>query len=203
MWKSARELALEPLRWEVTIRCERGYAELLPDLAGWNSHSVAPIALIAESGGRRDDRQKIILEGWRDAIVSGQYAAVRYDCASTSVAQWINRLAKKVRLTGSKFTAVLQPNAGEIAALPTADPEPDELPRPQQTPSAETAPPDDQQVQLAPVRAPLPPPPAPEKPPEPAPEPYRETPEAAAKRERAYREIFGIDEPERRRRWRR
>jgi hypothetical protein len=160
------------------------------------------VAVIVESGGRREDRQKMILEGWRDAILSGRYLAVRYDCGSMSVAHWINRLAKKVGLTGPAFTAVLQPSAEEIAALPPAADEPDELPAPRPARSAETAPPADEQVQLAPVRAPLPPPPAPKKLPEPPPQPQHETPEAAAQRERVYREIFGIDEPDRRR-WRR
>ena len=50
------------------------------------SAPTPPVAVIAESGGRREDRQKMILEGWRDAIWSGRYAAVRYDCASASVA---------------------------------------------------------------------------------------------------------------------
>ncbi len=185
------------------MRCERGYTEQLPDLAGWLEHSSAPVAVIAESGGRREDRQKMILAGWRDAILTGRYVAVRYDCASMSVAHWINRLAMKVGLTGPAFTAVLQPSAEEIAALPPAADEPDELPGPRQVPSGETAPPADEQVQLVPVRAPLHPPPPPKKLPEPPPQPQPETPEAAAERERVYREIFGIDEPERRRQWRR
>ena len=102
------------------MRCERGYTTQLPDLVGWARPS-APVALIAESGGRREDRQKMILEGWRDAIWSGKYAAVRYDCASTSVAHWIARLAKKVGLQRPRFTAVVQPTAHEIAALSAAD----------------------------------------------------------------------------------
>ena len=95
-WRSARELAVERERWAVTTRCERGHTELLPDLAVWLERSEPPVAVIAESGGRREDRQKMILEGWRDAILSGRYAAVHYDCASQSVAHWISRLAKKV-----------------------------------------------------------------------------------------------------------
>ena len=77
--------------------------------------------MIAESGGRREDRQKMILEGWRDAVWSGKYAAVRYDCASASVAHWIARLAKKVGLQRPRFTAVMQPTAEEIAALADAE----------------------------------------------------------------------------------
>ncbi len=116
-WKSARELALEPERWAVTVRCERGYTKQLPDLAVWLKQSAPPVAMIAESGGRREDRQKMILEGWRDALLSGRYGGVLYDCANASVAHWINRLAKKARLTGPRFVAGVQMNANEVAAL--------------------------------------------------------------------------------------
>ena len=102
---------VDPDRWAVRMRCERGSTKQLPDLAVWLARSGPPIALVAESGGRREDRQKMILEGWRDAILAGQYAAVLYDCASESVARWISRLAKKARLTRSEFTAVVQPRA--------------------------------------------------------------------------------------------
>ena len=105
-------------RWEVTMRCERGYTEQLPDLAVWVKHSGPPIAVIAESGGRREDRQKKILEGWRDAIYAGRYSAVRYDCANDSVAHWISRLANKVGLTDSAFTAVVQTTASKSPRSP-------------------------------------------------------------------------------------
>jgi hypothetical protein len=99
------------------MRCERGYTQQLPDLAVWLNEARAPGAVIAESGGRREDRQKMILEGWRDAIWSGRYIAVRYDCASPSVAHWINRLARKVGLSDSAFVATVQTTPEEIAAL--------------------------------------------------------------------------------------
>jgi hypothetical protein len=86
VWKSARELALEPDRWEVTMWCERGYTKRLPDLVVWLQRSGPPIALISESGGRREVRQKKILEDWRNAVYAGQYAAVLYDCTNDSVA---------------------------------------------------------------------------------------------------------------------
>src|SRR5450755_1249560 len=100
VWKSARELALERERWAITMRCERGYTELLPDLAVWLKRSEPPVAVIAESGGRREDRQKMILEGWHDAILSGRYSDVHYHRSNASVAHWIRRLARKVRLAG-------------------------------------------------------------------------------------------------------
>jgi hypothetical protein len=75
------------------------------------------IALISESGGRREDRQKRILEGWRDAVYAGQYSAVLYDCANDSVAHWISRLGAKVPLTRLEFTVVVQARAEEIGTL--------------------------------------------------------------------------------------
>ena len=202
-WKSARELALERERWAVTMRCERGYTKQLPDLAVWLKRSAPPVAVIAESGGRREDRQKMILEGWRDGILSGRYAGVHYHCASASVAVWISRLAKKVRLTGPAFVAAVQMSAEEIASLTPVPNARDELPIGKPQPSAEAGQPRDERVQIAPVRAPLPPPPVQTARSEPQPEPQPETPEAAAERERRYREIFGLDEPRPRRRWRR
>ena len=117
VWKSARELAVERDRWAVRARCERGYTELLPDLAVWLKRSGPPVAVIAESGARREDRQRMILEGWRDGIVSGCYAAVHYHCANEAVEHWIRRLARKVGLTGLGFAAAVQLSAEEIAAL--------------------------------------------------------------------------------------
>jgi hypothetical protein len=119
-WKSARELELDRERWAAPMRCERGYTEQLPDLAVWPERSKTPGAVVAESGGRLEDRQKMILEGWRDAVWSGRYMGVRYDCASPSVARWINRLAKKVGLADVDFTAAMQTTAEQIATLPPA-----------------------------------------------------------------------------------
>jgi hypothetical protein len=201
-WKSARELALEPEHWAVSMRCERGYTKQLPDLAVWMKRSAPPIAVIAESGGRREDRQKMILEGWRDGILSGRYAGVHYHCANASVAHWISRLARKVRLTGPTFFAGVQMHAEEIAALSPAADDGDDQPvgKPRLSPEAARGP--DEPVQIAPVRAPLLPAPVQTERAEP-PTPEAESPEVAAERERRYREIFGIPEPKARRRWRR
>jgi hypothetical protein len=137
------------------MRRERGYAEQLPDVAVWLERSKTPGAVIAESGGRREDRQKMILEGWRDAVWSGRYLGVRYDCVSPSVARWIHRLAKKVGLTDSDFTAAVQMTAEQIAALPPAAPD-DEPATDEAMPSdnPERAP--VQQLQTAPIQAPEP-----------------------------------------------
>jgi hypothetical protein len=201
-WESARELDLDRERWAAPMRCERGYTQQLPDLAVWLNGSKPPGAVIAESGGRREDRQKMILEGWRDAIWSGRYIAVRYDCASPSVAHWIARLAKKVGLTDSAFMATVQTTAEEITALSPAALD-DEPALDETKSSAESALAPDEEAQVAPARAPAPPEPVQPTPPEPAPAPEPETTEAAAERERRYREIFGIDEHKPRRRWRR
>jgi hypothetical protein len=182
VWKSARELALDRERWAVPMRRERGYAEQLPDVAVWLERSKTPGAVIAESGGRREDRQKMILEGWRDAIWSGRYMAVRYDCASPSVARWINRLAKKVGLAGSDFTAVVQTTAEQIAALSPAAPDDDEPAFDDARPSREPARAPDDDVRTAPVQTSAPPEPVQVAPPEPppAPEPERPRPRRSA-----------------------
>ncbi len=190
-WKSARELAVERETWAVTARCERGYTEQLPDLAVWLKRSEPPVAVIVESGGRREDRQKMILEGWHNGVLSGRYSAVHYHCASASVAHWISRLAKKVGLIGRTFRAEVQMTAEVIAALRRAANDPNEQPSHQQLARSGSA---------MPAQATLPPAPVPENAP---PEPQTETAEAVAERERAYREIFGFDQPQRRRRWRR
>jgi hypothetical protein len=204
VWKSARELAVERERWAVTARCERGHTELLPDLAVWLKRSEPPVAVIAESGGRREDRQKMILEGWHDAILSGRYSDVHYHRSNASVAHWIRRLARKVRLAGPEFRAEAQLSAEEIAALSPATDDVDEPTVGKPQPSFGATPPRDEQVLAAPVRAPLTPAPVPV-PPEPAapPAPAAETPQATAERERRYREVFGLPEPTARRRWRR
>lgn len=180
------------------MRCERGYTTQLPDLAVWLKRSGPPIALISESGGRREDRQKKILEGWRNAVYAGQYSAVLYDCANDSVAHRISRLAAKVRLTRSEFGVVIQARAEEISTLgPAVD---DEVPS---ASSSDTDIPASPEVQVEPVRTPAPPVRVPPVPPGEPPKPDPETPEQAAERERRYREIFGIPEPRSRRRWRR
>jgi hypothetical protein len=200
-WESARELALDRERWAVPMRRERGYAVELPDLVVWLERPKPPGAVIAESGGRREDRQKMILEGWRDAIWSGHYTAVRYDCASPSVARWISRLARKVGLTNSNFKAFVQTTAEQIAALPPAAPDHEAaIDQTKSSGESERAP--DREAQTAPFRAPAPPQPMQIKPPVPPP-PAPETAETEAERKQRYREILGIDEPKRRRRWRR
>jgi len=201
VWKSARELALDTDRWAVPARCERGYTLQLPDVAAWPEGWESPGAVIAESGGRREDRQKLILEGWRDAAWSGRYHAVRYDCASQSVATWIARLARKTGLTDTQFTAQVQTTAEQIAALspaPTAEAAPTTPPL---SPEAQAA--NDQPGHPAPVGEPTSheaPEPSTDESTTPPPEP--DTAEAVAERERMYRDVFGMDE-EPRRRWRR
>jgi len=199
-WKSARELALDPDRWAVSTRCERGYTQQLPDLAVWPEGWESPGAVIAESGGRREDRQKLILEGWRDAIWSGRYHAVRYDCASPSVAAWIARLACKTGLTDTQFTADVQTTAEQIAALSPAAPT-NEPPVETPEPTLKAVPANDEPIHPQPGGAPSP------KPPEPRTDestslPQPDTAEASPERERMYRQVLGMDE-EPRRRWRR
>lgn len=202
VWRSSRELAVDRDRWAVRMRCERGVTEQLPDLAVWVKPSGPPVAVAAESGGRREDRQKHILEGWRDAVWTERYAGVYYDCASASVAVWIKRLAQKVHLAAPELIAAVQLGADEIASLSpaAADDEP-ALSHTHDTPRAEPA--FDEAIDRTSARAPVSVAPAPLKQPEPPAVAEPETAEEAAERERRYREIFGIPEPKRRRPWRR
>jgi hypothetical protein len=202
-WRSARELAADCDRWAVRMRDERGYRKQLPDLAVWRRGAERPVAIIGEEGHRREDRQRMILEGWRDAIWAEQYAAVQYDCASAAVAARIRRLAKREHLVPPKFIAVAQRTAEEIRFI-TPDPEIIEpAPEPDASAPELVGGTDDRlggrRLQLVPPPA-LPPriSEAPPLPPEP-----EESPEAAAERERRYREIMGIPEPKPRRLWRR
>jgi hypothetical protein len=99
----------------VRIRDEQGAShDRVPDLAVWLPDAERPIAVIVESGHRRDDRQRRILEGWRDAVHAGQYARIRYDCTSASVAQRIKRLADKAWLRSPKFVAAARLTGDEI-----------------------------------------------------------------------------------------
>jgi hypothetical protein len=200
-WLSARELAAEADRWAVRMRDERGYRKQLPDLAVWRRGAERPVAIVGDEGHRREDRQRMILEGWRGAIWSEQYAAVQYDCANAAVAARMTRLAKKARLGPPEFIAAAQRTAEEIRSI-TPVPEVDEaapVDAAADAPEAGTSNGSDQrQMHLAPppatpttIRAASAPPPEPE-----------ESPEAAAERERQYREIMGIPEPKPRRLWR-
>lgn len=96
----------------------------LPDLAVWLNGSKPPGAVIAESGGRREDRQKLIFEGWRDPVWSGRYLAVRYRLANPSAANSTGSRAWPRRLGSpdSAFTATVQTTAEKIAALSPATP---------------------------------------------------------------------------------
>jgi hypothetical protein len=158
--------------------------------------------VIVESGFRRDDRQRRILEAWRDAVHAGRYAGIGYDCANASVAQRIRRLGDKVWLRSPKLVAAAQLTGDQIVDLVTADPAPavttDPQPRP---PDAATATRLQSRDATAAARPPKPVPAPVGTSRDPVPEP--ESPEAAAERERRYREAMGIPEPKPRRRWRR
>jgi hypothetical protein len=119
-WAGSRELAVDHERWAIPLRGEHRRVTRLPDLAVWRPGDQRPAAIIAESGGRRSDRQKAILEAWRDAILSERYSMVRCDCASVPVADSISRLAQRIGLSKSVFLAREQTGAAEIAALPAA-----------------------------------------------------------------------------------
>jgi hypothetical protein len=121
-WRSSRELAVERERWSIPVRGEHARVTRLPDLVIWLPRFERYAAIVAEHGGRRQDRQKAILEAWRHAILSGRYAAVAFDCASTSVADSISRVARNVGLDRSVFGARVQTTADDIAAIPQRSP---------------------------------------------------------------------------------
>jgi hypothetical protein len=197
-WKSARELAVEGDRWAVPARCDRGYTTQLPDLAVWVARSRAPVAVIAECGGRRDDRQRWILEGWRDAVWSGRYSAVRYECETPSVERWIARLGTKIGLARHELATAIQRTPDEIAAMSP------ELARAEAEardarPAVETVATADRLGEPAAAEAPLPPAPYLVLPR--APEPLRdpEPDQATTDRMDHWREAFAMNEPPRRR----
>lgn len=196
-WHSARELALDPDRWAVPARYEHGFITQLPDLAVWLNSRPTCIAVISEHGGRRDDRQKLILEGWRDALIAERYAGVLYDCANAAVARSIGRLAQKVGLRSPGFAATVQKTAEEIAALSAArddhDAEADLAPRASESDATHGPPDHEQWVEPRSTQAPTPTPPA-----------VVATPNVTeAEREQRYREILGLNDQRRRRGWRR
>ena len=200
-WISAREMDVDRDRWAVSARCDRGFTDQLPDLAIWVEPYELPCAVIVDSGNRRNDRQNMILKGWRDAIHNGHYARVQYDCSSRSGAERIRQLAKAVWLTESTFSAIVQPDADQITALPPAVTE--EEPQPAARPEDATQP-QDEETKITVARTPLPSAPVemarPEPPPPPL-EPEPETAEAAAARVEFIRELLhGPAAPQRR--WR-
>jgi hypothetical protein len=104
------------------MRCNRGYTEQLPDLAVWLEQSTTPGGgdrrkWWAPRGSPEDDPRRLA----RRRLV-WPLPRVRYDCTSPSVTRWITRLAKKVGLTDTDFTAAVQTTAEQIAALPPAAP---------------------------------------------------------------------------------
>jgi hypothetical protein len=119
-WTASRELAVDHERWAIPVRGEHRPVTRLPDLAVWRPGDERPAAIIAECGGRRRDRQKAILEAWRNAILSDRYSMVRCDCASVPLADSISRLAQTIGLSNSVFLARAQTTAAEIAALRVA-----------------------------------------------------------------------------------
>jgi hypothetical protein len=154
-WISAREMDVDRDRWAVSARCDRGFTSQLPDLAIWVEPYELPCAVIVESGNRRNDRQNMILKGWRDAIHNGHYARVQYDCSSRSGAERIRQLAKQVSLDESTFSAIVQPTADQITALPPAD-QTSEQPAPEPEPVPAPARPAEEPSRLAPIRRPAP-----------------------------------------------
>jgi hypothetical protein len=195
-WRSSRELDLERDRWGVPTRSERGFTEQLPDLALWLKPSGPPVAVILETGRRREDRQKMMLDAWAQAIRSGQYARVHYDCASTAAALLITRLAKKVGLAAPELVARMQMSPQELAKLgPAADDDVAVAANGDPIEASTTLP-------REPIRAPEGPA-VPDVPRQQRVCPEVEAPGAVEARKELSRHILGIEEPRPRRPWRR
>jgi len=117
-----------------------------------------------------------------------------------------NRLARKVWLTPPDFSVIVQTSAEEIATLTRGDEEREGQATDQsETTGSAATPTANGKASSAPIDVPAS---AASVPAAPTAEPERparppETPEESAERERRYREMFGIVEPKRRRRWRR
>jgi hypothetical protein len=191
-WRSTRELALESERWAIPVRNERGgISRRLPDLAVWPPQSSVPAGLVIEHGVKREQRRRLVLEGWQAAINAGRYARVQYDCSSPWVARELTRIAEQIGLGAPQFCAVQQTPPEQIAELPPAKPDPPAAPAEIETPpaviSAPAAPQPASKVELTPSL-----------PQEPA-----QTPEQAAERQRMINQVLGYDDPKPRRRWRR
>jgi hypothetical protein len=137
LWCSARELALERERWEVRTQAERGWTTMLPDLTVWTAGTQPPAAVVIETAYRRAARQRAILEGWRDAIRSGRYATVRYDCAGEDTAVRITRMAEQVGLGHPVFHATAQMSPTDVAAIEPLRERPHELVGPAPPPAAD------------------------------------------------------------------
>ena len=202
VWKSHREL--DRKQFGVLIPRGGGFSRMLPDLAVWTTLSGPPAAVVIHTGGRRPEREKVVLEGWQAAIVARQYRAVQFDCTSQSLAKPITRLASTLCFTHPAVHACVQLGAEQIAALPRACavedgagptavgytlPAPDEY----RAPAADEPPapgpdelPGPLETEREPTRA---------REPVVHCEPQQESPEKAAERERLYRELFGIEDP--------
>jgi hypothetical protein len=203
-WRSARELALDAEQWAIRVRSDRGARRYrLPDLAVWLHASKPPVALVMDAGLARADRQRAILEGWRDAIHSGQYLGIRYECTSESVADRVAYLAAKVHLAAHEFLATVQPTRDEILELANASPGPEESALPTAKARAESRE-ATEAVQLSLLSTPaLTEAATRASSPAPAPTPQPREPESSVaqeQREQILRDLLGIREPKRR--WR-
>jgi len=186
-WRSARELALDPERWSIAVANERGgVSRRLPDLAVWAPESRLPAALVIEHGVKREQRRRLVLEGWQAAINAQQYARVQYDCSSPVLARQLAQIAAQIGLTRHQFQAVEQAPLQQITQLPAAGAAP---------PATETLP--------APVCAPVAPQPASKVDPGPSlPQEPAQTPERVAERQRMIDEVLGYAALKPRRWWR-
>ena len=194
-WRSARELAVDRERWQITVENERGGESVrLPDLAAWpRGESSLPVAVVIQRGGQphQTRRQRALLEGWQHAIQDGRYAAVRYQTGPV-IGRELERQAAQLGLTASMFGVAEQLTADQLLPDPAA--------------LADGAPPSPAVAERRPAPVSGPAPDRPEAADRAGPaigQTSAQADEREAERQRLTDAVQGISEPQPRRRWRR
>jgi hypothetical protein len=115
-WIASRELALAPGRWGAEVANERGgRSRRLPDLVFWPAcDGRLQVAVVVVQGLFNPRRERAAFEGWRDSIVAGRYAQVRY-LAGPAVASDLRRLATDIGLTAPLLIAGERVMAEELS----------------------------------------------------------------------------------------
>lgn len=117
-WIASRELALAPGRWGAEVANERGgRSRRLPDLVFWPAcNGRLQVAVVVAQGLSNPRRERAAFEGWRDSIVAGRYAQVRY-LAGPAAASHLRHLATDIGLTAPQLIAGEHVMADELPEL--------------------------------------------------------------------------------------
>ncbi|MHB8656338.1 MAG: hypothetical protein ACYC91_00045 [Solirubrobacteraceae bacterium] len=189
-WIASRELALAPGRWGAEVANERGgRSRRLPDLVFWPAcNGRLQVAVVVAQGLSNPRRERAAFEGWRDSIVAGRYAQVRY-LAGPAAASHLRHLATDIGLTAPQLIAGEHVMADELPELlPIIENDDEESVAADPTPVAAPDFPRSSAAHIASQCSTL--------------EEPAEMPEQAAVRQKLINEVLGHGEPARRRRWR-